>query len=62
MEEKALNVSELSDDELGGVTGGAGASKVTVKHKCDKCGKEVAFEVYSGGRAVCTICKTVIML
>lgn len=47
---------ELTDDELDVATGGINNNLLTVKHKCNNCGKETTFNLYSGGRAVCTVC------
>lgn len=49
--------TELSDDELKTITGGEGKAS-TVMIPCPNCSvqKKVPFKVYSGGRAVCTVC------
>lgn len=52
---------ELTDDELEKVAGGAGG-KSSVKHYCDSCKKETSFNLYSGGRAICSVCNKQIML
>ena len=47
---------ELTDEELESATGGTGDTSLTVKHMCENCGKTTQFYVYSGGRAVCSVC------
>ena len=49
---------ELTDDELENVAGG----KSSDKHYCDSCKKETSFNLYSGGRAICSVCGKQIML
>ena len=53
---------ELTNDELENVTGGVSSSQLTVRHKCDKCNKETTFNLFSGGRAICTNCGNKMML
>ena len=52
---------ELTDDELEKVAGGAGGTS-SVKHYCDSCKKDTLFSLYSGGRAICSVCNKQIML
>lgn len=58
----------LNEKELEGVSGGKSASArsgnssnndgatPTETHKCSKCGRKTEHIVYSGGRAVCSVC------
>lgn len=62
MNDSELKVFEISEDELDCVTGGAGDRQSTMKHRCDNCNKETTFNLYSGGRAICSVCGSTKML
>ena len=60
----------LNEKELEGVSGGKSASArgrkgssnggamPTETHECSTCGRKTTHIVYSGGRAVCSVCGT----
>ncbi len=50
--------SRLADQESVADAVRAAAGNNTVKAMCPVCGKETDFRIFSGGRAVCSICGT----
>jgi len=58
VDNKFNNESEILDDDLVKVTGGAFTGINTEKRMCSKCKKITDHRVASGGRCFCTICNT----
>ena len=60
MAEEIRGAMELTDEEIGNVSGGMqlqGDKDVrTTTAYCPTCGKKTTFKVYSGARGVCTVC------
>lgn len=63
-----MSKMKLEDETLSGVNGGvvikaqvnsstdANSGNTTVERDCPVCNKKMVFNVYTGGRAVCTKC------
>lgn len=56
MEDKKINATELNENDLDVVTGGLGVNVQQISKECPVCSKITKFNIYSGGRGICTVC------